>query len=1449
MRTRTSRIAIALSALALSLGAMTGCITRNDDINRVTGEYFPKSYFDDDTSWYLRNSIVDTPPSTSGAFTPTIGDGHWLVVERFKWQITEDLLIASRDWESVPGTEEQNWEGGEDTFRGNIVAAFPITHFDIQRNYDPLSGEEGNVISENTADRYWYERDYIRVDWASDIMHASSIPGFGGSFLEAGEQAGNYVQSNDPADPKRIRVEEDYLEITVRKTMGLDHYTLFGYLATPYTGDGANPVIDLRYSFMKVDPTNDYIPTDMPPSVVLTDEDGNEMRDEQGYPIREGIWDRFGIYSTLGRTTWNANYGRTSTGELHRATLFKIWENFKDASGAEIPVADRTPKPIIYYTNVVHPKQLMDASINRVGGQWNNGFKEIVFHAQPAKWDTNSDGYASEAELTDVPDMFIVRENDCNITNVQSTFNALPVDVQGSISDAALKHVTLDAGKNLLTTIADRIEWANSTENEDPFTQRQDLETQSLRDLERVCAAMEFFTGPAKIPEGSEISQFGYQRRGDLRYNQLNLVMQDHHAGWLGLGPMLADPVTGETVAAVANIAVSLLDKSAARADQMVQTLNGDLALGDVVYGFDIQNYMTEKLLKNESLVTKGNSAAMLEKMNGRFRELKAGPHGGLDEVSPGAEDARMERLRGTDLEAKMIGAEDMILAQLDPVTGPEYAGMNEEELIRERVSPLRQRHKNGHQEQVEKIWNMGAMTMDPPEFADQFLIGLALKYKDLPARERFEAIRSDIYVAVQLHEVGHNVGLFHNFEASSDALNYGPMFWELQGLDPDIDVAIGQATDQATESSVLDQLLECQRIAAQFNADSGSQNVELTTQACLRQTEAVYASIMDYHANWNADFAGLGMYDKAAIKFAYAGLVEVFADDALASDRTGKEIKRWTQLNDWRDIPNEITDGVDGMFKRKYVKYDWSLGSTTQQFPENAVPYRFCPGGYYGQTPSCKVFDYGPDMRTNAAMNETRYYQNYFFTHFNRDKLWDYGGNGMNGAINSDSRALFDYTQKMQWYYFYKVTDPEFTGSYAEEDFLATTIMGLNHMGHMLSHPGAGHMTTVPKYYMNYYLDNDTTEDRLAASDIMIPYQDLAKCAAKGTTDTDTAGVPSGPRAGHFLGEVKLGDGRPFFIGLTNDYEDWNVRYVGSYFSKLNTIQQLGRNFAWFPRTNFDADPRFYNVGWYRLFPDEIGDIIYKLSTEKYADLGMLIDNDGNVHARDILVNDANGDLTKPDYTGMGRVLPSISFNHQFYAVAFAHIGMSGQFDGETDLLKSFKIAVEGGDDDFGAFDSVDPSLVAEFTHPLSGQRFRALKSGKFPISYDLIQKANLLKERYEVLNECVSDPAIATATPYCHCTENIDYRPSIGRQPDNGCNDNSDCMEDDECGHPYHDLFERECVNRDCVDPYLEAPGEAQCNDYDLRNRRDSALETMEDALDFIDDVRGWNRFQSEW
>ena len=41
-------------------------------------------------------------------------------------------------------------------------------------------------------------------------------------------------------------------------------------------------------------------------------------------------------------------------------------------------------------------------------------------------------------------------------------------------------------------------------------------------------------------------------------------------------------------------------------------------------------------------------------------------------------------------------------------------------------------------------------------------------------------------------------------------------------------------------------------------------------------------------------------------------------------------------------------------------------------------------------------------------------------------------------GPVRRDLRMMLNYNQFMKWYYYYKATIPDYTGSYAEQDLLA---------------------------------------------------------------------------------------------------------------------------------------------------------------------------------------------------------------------------------------------------------------------------------------------------------------------------------------------------------------------------------------------------------------------------
>ncbi|MCC7070805.1 MAG: hypothetical protein IT383_05750 [Deltaproteobacteria bacterium] len=1464
-----------LLAAVVAVSGFAACSYRNETINRVIDPYWRKADFDPSAPWYVRSTVVDAPPEAGWI---SIADGDWLMLERVRWEVTEKQLIGWRDYPVVPGSELDQYPGSEDVYRGEPVAIFAITdHFDIKTSFDSGSGEEGNEIVEN-RDRLWHDRSMMRVDWSTNLVKTYK-------WHITLERMGNpaTVSQYDMADPKRFRFETDddgkldYFEVTTRNQMVPDPYSFFGAYGTAYLWDPAGAIIDTRHTFMRV-PPSDYVAQPMPPAVALEDADGNEIRDERGFTVKVPVNDRFGFFGTLGRNTFDENRGMVTSGQIFNASRFNIWQQVKNADGSVIPVEQREPKAIVYYTNVDAPTALLPAT-QRVADEWNRVFCEAVYAAQPGRWPTPDD----------VPTMFELRQNSCNVENVTSVLGGLPAEAVARITAAAARTAANPAEVSFDGTIeqaAERVAHANDPANTEPFTQRQDEETQALTDLERICSALEYVTGgdvtlgvpPLTLEDGSEVEPFKYQRLGDTRYSMMNLIPGDFQSGWLGLGPPYADPITGETISATANVSISGLDGSAARAAKYIEVINGEVAPTDVAFGWDIERYTKQKLAQSKLLSSQKVPQRALDQMGTYFDALTARARGdvmneGIGVVPEGRARALMERLQGTEIEQALITPDDLIaFGKVDPVAAE---GATLDEAMLDAVSPLRNNDQlQQFRDREERIVRMGLRAMDPPEMVDNLIIGQAAAYKDMSYNERFAKLREDIFVAVMLHEVGHNMGLFHNMAGSSDSLNFGSMFWDLQALPEDMDDAIAalSGSSDAAATNRITQLESCiaflDEVAASPNGDPLL--TTMTTQECLRQTEVMYSSIMDYHANWNSDFGGLGPYDRAAIKFGYTNLIEVFPADALApgfaAELSGldaftaeRAFRRKLFLDDWRGIDDAMLKDTASVSNREHVKVDWNTSSMRIPNLDGRVivPYKFGWGAQ--MTPDEKPFDFGADFAQNAELNLTRYFQGYYFSHFGRDRLLE--TELINMARGSDLRPMYDFTEKMQWFFYYEATDPDFRGSWREQDMMRQSIAGLNLLGQVLAHPGSGRYVTVRNQDIFSLLNKDVAERDTAPSEIALPWSNLGSCAARQVAVTgSTVGYCEGdgdcgdysdctgtgadcfcdtkmsqcidrtnpddgvflePQAGFRTTVVPPSEGRPFFIGLTDDYEEWYLTYVGTYWSKLLAMQLLGYNYAYLPRVDGDADGRAFDISWYRLFPEQVQKIVHAYLTDGYADVGPRIDADGNYVPFELI----NDDLSEPDYTGMTKILPSVAFNHQYFALLYANAYMQSPTDDTLDLPKTMFVALEGGNDDTSAFETAiaeslasggtAEDVVAEFVHPITGLTLRGLKVGDYPIAYDMVNRINLMKDRYQVLDSCVAafDGSNGAALdPYCRCIT-ADINPLTG----------------------------------DCVAERIEVPGEGQCSAFALRNRRDSARDSMDDLVDFTSDLRTINKYLS--
>jgi hypothetical protein len=274
-----------IGAWALCVCA-AGCAQEVGEIDRTQPNRLQSSVFEGD--WYLGRTVIDVPYTTTFTF---IGESAEL--ERIRWDVQEELLIAYRVYDRVDGTDK-SVQYSEAPYQGAPIVAFQIKkHFDIQREYNSATGEESNVLVENDSDRPWYERDYVRVDWSKNVLPSLTflVNWYGPNYVV---EAPLSYQVDDPDDPHHtvagVRTEDgwtdysdwstigtlasaDYLEATVKVAVQPEQIQIEDWYGNVYQdpacwyyldSDCEHQPVTIRLSFLKVEEDTGYVPLDYP---------------------------------------------------------------------------------------------------------------------------------------------------------------------------------------------------------------------------------------------------------------------------------------------------------------------------------------------------------------------------------------------------------------------------------------------------------------------------------------------------------------------------------------------------------------------------------------------------------------------------------------------------------------------------------------------------------------------------------------------------------------------------------------------------------------------------------------------------------------------------------------------------------------------------------------------------------------------------------------------------------------------------------------------------------------------------------------------------------------------------------------------------------------------------------------------------------------------------------
>lgn len=828
--------------MGVAMLAAVGCAPNVKGIDRTQPNALNKSQFEG--IWYTRAMVIEGDPEG-----PAI-EGITSNMEKIRWDITEGHLIAYRSYEFVPYAEGLTDEGRD--FFGSPVAAYRIeSHFDVQRNYNPVTGVEGPVLVENTTDRPWFERQYMRVDWSTNLvgratMFWTGFVNYPDAFFSGTALAGYFTQGHEELDPHRPIFTDGYFDVTNQYKVQPSAYycaTMLLFNSVPRCG-AAN--VKVRVSFRRVDPSDDYESLYYPDVVELKDDAGNAIvtnfdgracddYDPSACSVRTFPYDAAYGNFRMNRVAFDRERFLTNTGRVYVAGRFDIWEDHFADDGSRIPETQRTAKPVVYYGNVNFPADMVGGA-NRIADSWAKPLEEVIaFHK----------GYRDSAGGLDINRvqqeiggrMWQFKLNDCNKDNV--------------VAYAAEKG---------LTEVIERV--AGSTERI------------HSGNLSQVCAAIQFeqlqngATLDPKVAErtGAELA-FQWQRKGDLRYNFNNYIQQVQNGPW-GVAQFGQDPETGEFVGAnIANYFGDAGDRISYGEVDILQWLNGDLD-EETLFRGDIarREVISRRQVRNNSIRSVVKQALM-----DHDAEMIAESGGDIAQATtPNAEDERFRRMfEGTDIEREILVNDEILrgfagpqLYQPTGVAQNPNNGVSTLDLVPGQMSPDALKAASpvnwGQTAQtnpfMQAAHEFGRRAYDMASFFDPNSSGLAEFFKGEDRDTIYQWLRVEMFTAVQAHEVGHTMGLRHNFRASMDPINYKPQFWHEEN--PNGGPPIERWKEDAAPTP-----------------DNPNRNFEYK-----------YGSIMDYGFDIPLEgLYGIGSYDEAAIRFQYGQMVDVWDSNKIS--------------------------------------------------------------------------------------------------------------------------------------------------------------------------------------------------------------------------------------------------------------------------------------------------------------------------------------------------------------------------------------------------------------------------------------------------------------------------------------------------------------------------------------------------------------------------------------
>ncbi|MGI5864654.1 MAG: hypothetical protein ACOX6T_21760 [Myxococcales bacterium] len=1000
-----------LIAALVALGLAVGCAEERDPINRVQPNALPKKFFvgeklldaSDDPEFWSQATLIDVGygAAQDGLFTSTYAQP----MSRVKFVIQEKQLIARLTYERIDDSDHKGMGPMSDD--GIIVAVYPIlSHFDIQREYNPVTGEEYNVIGENQSDRPWYEREYMRVDWSKnqnvdsyDFDTLSMLGIYGGVTYEP---LAYYI--NDPTHPDapHFSVEEGYFDVTNKAfaVPALIDLSMFDwginsfpacYLENDFLGGSApagncNPVeLTIRHSFRRVVDT-DYEPANWDGyrfkayGAFYTERKGyarayGGITDDRWYRFinRYDIWDLSHYYADPEKRVGEVRCFTPETTPIgadpHRDLLSMQGDQLvAGPNGTEDECEEvtkalgvggsrcneftqkctlpyRLRKPVTqvwYYTTGSDPVYFQGT--DWAAQEWDVALRSAVMTARYSEcmraggsretceqeWpiyrgqqDENEDAIALADEVDACRRGLAYLGRDCD--EVADKVGAERGYSAGVIATAkmpemiVLCHSPVEANDHPLCAPADE-RLPEGMTAADCHKAAKERDAQTLAVCRKARNA----------------------RLGDLRYNQVNTIETPQTPSPWGIMVDSIDPYNGQTVATSINAWSFVTDMWVQSVIDIARYIKGELSTEQITNGEYIKDWsqaaqaaagggaaplmsarevdarISDFVGKDVSKITPQAARAVLghpslrnkiHEVNKRARSSNWAAHAWAVSSQAATYNARMHRAQNTAFEAQLItpmmveysgvtklGSADVQAQFASPLRAANPSVLREMRRLRELA--LAERGACMLEEAPAPLSVANLADALERKFNTKFSAQDSKDVQAARAERMIKWMRQRVHESVIVHEMGHSVGLRHNFVSSADPYNYRPQYWSLRTLNGG---AINKCTDvQTTEEGA--KYCVGPRYFDPTTKDERDNLIWMWMQS----------SIMDYAGETTQDLLGLGAYDFAAARMFYGDTVAIYDK----KDEWGLGTARATGLFD-------KMDSFGGIVGLQYSIYD----------------------------------------------------------------------------------------------------------------------------------------------------------------------------------------------------------------------------------------------------------------------------------------------------------------------------------------------------------------------------------------------------------------------------------------------------------------------------------------------------------------------------------------------